>query len=63
MLRFNLRRTVSMTLGAAERAAGDARAWLEDDGPAGYEAHKAAVERNLGEVGNRVVARLSALIP
>lgn len=63
MLRFNVRRTLSMTLTAAQEAAGDARAWLKDEGPAGFAAHRDAVERTVTAVGERVRALLSAKNP
>lgn len=52
-----------MTLTAAQEAAGDARAWLEDEGPAGFAAHRDAVERTVTAVGDRVRALLSAKNP
>ena len=59
MVRFNIRRTLSMTLGAVATTAGDARAWLEDE--EGYAAYKAAVEGTVDEVGQRTAQRLRKL--
>lgn len=61
MLKLNIRRTLSMTLGAVETTAGDARAWLDGEAPATYEAYKAAAAGTVEQVGERVAKRLRTL--